>query len=200
MRLCDVKGSILKRGDILGKVKEYYMNYPDDTSMRTAYFNFLLDIINKNGEDRNRKFLLKRLFNKEYKWVIPNDENRAIDGTKLRDKFGYYEDLEGPCSILEMMVALAIRCENDIMRDPKYGDRTGVWFWIMMRNLGLMEYKDDEWDADSAWEIDQICASFVSNKYKKSGTGGLFLTRNPKIDMRKKEIWTQLGVYLDEFL
>lgn len=183
----------------MGRVKEYFDAYPaDGTSMRTAYFNYLVEYIDNHGIERNRLLMLKRLYNTEYTWKIPNDENRAMDGMKLRDEFGYSEELEGPCSILEMLVALAIRCENDIMRDPKYGDRTSTWFWIMIRNLGLMDYTDTNWDVDSGYEIDQICKNFVSNSYKKSGTNGLFLTHNPKIDMRKLEIWKQLGVYLDE--
>ena len=33
------------------------------------------------------------------------------------------------CSVLEMMIALAIRCEEHIMDDPDVGNRTGQWFW-----------------------------------------------------------------------
>lgn len=45
-----------------------------------------------------------------------------------------------PCSVLEMIIALAIRLEEHIMDDPDIGNRTGQWFWDMIVSLGLGFY------------------------------------------------------------
>ena len=39
------------------------------------------------------------------------------------------------CSVLEMMVALAICCEETYMDNPNIGNRTGQWFWNMVKNI-----------------------------------------------------------------
>ena len=78
--------------------------------------------------------------------MIPMDGNRAEDGIDLRYRFGHeqhYSDAmvasfldDRPCSVLEMMIALSIRCEEHIMDDPDVGNRTGQWFWSMIASLG----------------------------------------------------------------
>ena len=75
------------------------------------------------------------------------DADRAEDGINLRYRFGYENGYESamiasylddrPCSVLEMMVALSMKMEEQIMDDPDIGDRTSVWFWKMIDNLGL---------------------------------------------------------------
>lgn len=55
--------------------------------------------------------------------------------------------------MLEMMIALAIRCEETIMDDPRYGNRTKQWFWNMMKSLGLSYMNDDCFDRDKFHEI-----------------------------------------------
>ena len=51
-----------------------------------------------------------------------------------------------PCSVLEMMIALSMRCEEQIMDDPDIGNRTGQWFWDMIDNLGLGEHERLKFD------------------------------------------------------
>jgi hypothetical protein len=100
--------------------------------------------------------LLRRLNDTEFVYSIRRDENRAEDGISLRYRYlksvGHPEDFElvedEPCSILEMMVALAIRMEESIMDDPEIGDRTGQWFWGMVVNLGLGSMTDGRYDEE----------------------------------------------------
>lgn len=98
------------------------------------------------------------------------------------------------CSVLEMMVALAIRCEESIMDDPNMGDRTGQWFWGMVVNLGLGSMTDAFYDEQV---VDDILARFLNRKYEPDGKGGLFTVRHCEQDLRKVEIWHQLCWYLD---
>ena len=103
-----------------------------------------------------------------------------------------------PCSVLEMMLALSIRCEEHIMDDPEIGNRTGEWFWIMIVNLGLGSMDDTRYDEEY---VDDILDKFLNREYDADGTGGLFPVRNPRYaqyDLRNVDIWYQLNWYLQE--
>ena len=97
------------------------------------------------------------MFDRSFRWFIKNDVNRASDGVYLRqlyfDEMGVDSGKDGPCSILEMFVALAIRCENELMYDPDEGDRTSEWFWIMMDNMGLSSLSDNNFSYEETDEI-----------------------------------------------
>ena len=108
-------------------------------NVEQEYFEWLYDLVcdNRYSEGYSYRKLLSYLHDVEFTYTIPKDSNRAEDGLDLRYRFAYNtgreyaeEYLDGPCSVLEMMVALAIRCEECIMDDPKYGNRTGQWFGI----------------------------------------------------------------------
>ena len=150
--------------------------------------------------------LLDRLFEYEFVWIIPNDENRAEDGAYLRvefaDRCGEEFDpsyIDWPCSVLEMMVALSIKAENAILYDSEKGDQTSRWFWEMIENLGLSGYDDVCWmrnPKNVSLEVDYIIDRFLNRKYTKTGKGGLFpLGKRAKEDQRKLEIWWQMHEY-----
>lgn len=143
--------------------------------------------------------LLRTLFYVEFTYTIPMDKNRAEDGIGLRYRF-YLEtnekSIDEPCSLLEMMVALAIRCEN-IMDDPDVGDRTGQWFWSMINSLGLGTMSDDNYY--EAY-VDNVIYRFLNREYFPDGKGGLFTIKNCDTDLRDVEIWHQLCWYLDSIL
>ena len=96
--------------------------------------------------------------------------------------------------MLEMMIALAIRCEETIMDDPRYGNRTKQWFWNMTKSLGLNYMNDYFFDRD---KFHEIMDKFSKRDYKPDGEGGLFTIRGCRKDLRKHDIWTQLCWYLD---
>lgn len=148
-----------------------------------------------------------KLHSVEFTYIIPRDSNRADDGINMRYRFvishGYeyediYEDimdaLDGPCSVLEMIIALAIRCEETIMDDPNVGDRTGQWFWGMITNLGLGSMTDERFDRDY---VERVIDIFLNREYEPDGKGGLFTIRHFDQDLRDAEIWHQLCWYLD---
>ncbi|MEG1515987.1 MAG: hypothetical protein RSD95_13955 [Clostridia bacterium] len=99
--------------------------------------------------------------------------------------------------MLEMMVALASRCEEQIMDNPDDGDRTGKWFFEMVESLGLMGMDDRRFHKGAACDI--LCR-FMRRAYDESGQGGLFTIRQPNsnVDMREIEIWYQMMTYLEE--
>lgn len=171
------------------------------------YREWLIEIIHKDRNTLRISYdkLLKRLYHTDFIFLIPKDQNRAEDGEALRYRFALAKHremrpetimdlLEGPCSILEMMVALAIRCEEDIMDDPNIGDRTGQWFWGMIVNLGLGSMRDDRYDEEY---VDMVLDRFLNLDYEPDGRGGLFFVRHCDRDLRDVEIWHQLCWYLD---
>ena len=82
------------------------------------------------------------------------------------------------------------------MDNPTFGDRTGQWFWDMVRNLGLMNMTDDRFDEGHVRKVIDI---FLDRKYEPDGKGGLFKIRHCRRDLREVEIWCQLNWYLDQF-
>lgn len=171
------------------------------------YFKWLSDIVCKDlfSEEISYNKLLVYLHSTEFRWPksLPMDRNRAEDGIDLRYRFTYqHPDLgvqadryiHGPCSVLEMMIALAIRCEETIMDDPKKGDRTQQWFWGMVSSLGLSSMRDDLFDRGF---VDFSINRFLNREYEPNGKGGLFTIRNCDKDLRSVEIWYQLNWYLD---
>lgn len=160
----------------------------------------------KFSDDISYRKLLMQLHTIEFTWIIPKDENRAEDGIELRRRFSlsngfeddYFPDyIDGPCSVLEMMVALAIKCEETIMDDPNYGDRTGQWFWSMMVSLGLGDQVDTRIDKIY---VKNTIDRFLNRGYKPNGKGGLFTIRKCDYDLRDVEIWVQLCWYLDSVI
>lgn len=177
--------------------------------IRTEYFEWLVNLVcgEQYSEDISYRRLLSCLHDIEFTYSISRDQNRAEDGIDLRWRYVCDRDfpdyrrtlmqLDGPCSVLEMMIALSIRCEENIMDDPGIGDRTSQWFWGMIINLGLGAMLDDRFDERYVRERIDI---LLRRKYEPDGTGGLFTIENCRRDLRNIEIWYQLCWYLDSIV
>lgn len=175
--------------------------------IRNEYFEWLTSLVcsGRYSKDISYKKLLTYLNKIEFVYPIHKDANREADGKSLRYRFAITASdcrdaelyLDGPCSVLEMLVALALRCEETIMDDPKYGNRTDQWFWGMITNLGLGSMRDSIFDEDFVYECVSI---FLKRKYSPDGKGGLFTIRRCEYDLRELEIWDQLCLYLDTFV
>ena len=166
------------------------------------YFEWMLDIVCGKRYSKNISYrkLLEHLHSIEFVYSIPNDENRAEDGISLRYRFSKElgmddvpECLYRPCSVLEMMIALALRCDA-FMDDPEIGERTSQWFWDMIINLGLGYMIDEKYDE---YVVDEIIRRFLDRDYEPDGKGGLFRIKRCMYDLREVEIWYQLCWYLD---
>lgn len=175
-------------------------------SIEKQYFDWLYSIVCEGRYSKERTFykLFNMLHDFEFTYIIPNDANRADDGKKLRRRFAndVLNDRElehkilGPCSVLEMMIALALRCEETIMDDPAYGNRTKEWFWQMITNLELGGLHDGNFDVH---HVEGVVARFLNRDIEPDGRGGLFIVQNCEYDLRDMEIWNQLLRYLDNF-
>lgn len=171
---------------------------------RSIYFNWLYDQVchNRFAPDISYRKMFHALDQIPFTWTIPRDENRAEDGISLRHRcglaYGYLnleDSISKECSVLEMLVALAIRCEEDIMSNVNYGDRTGQWFWQMICNIGLGSMSDDKFNVST---VRKAAHRFMDRAYNSDGSnGGLFRIRNCTQDLREVEIWVQMLWYLD---
>lgn len=171
--------------------------------LKKQYFEWMYDLVCEGRYSKSNSYrkLLKHLHEREFVWSISNDANRAEDGIDLRYRFAYdliddpRNELGEYCTVLEMILALAIRCEETIMDDPAYGDRTAQWFWKMITNLGLGDMLDSRYDE---YYVDEVIDRFIDNDYDQDGRGGLFIIKNCDYDLRYVEIWIQLCWYLDD--
>lgn len=168
-----------------------------------SYHDWLVSCVMHGPAVSNYSKLLDKLDRKAFIYSIPHDENRAIDGKLMRDKYAFSVGLNAlrsdttPCTVLEMMVALAVRCESTIMSNSEYGDRTCEWFHYMLKSLGLLPYSNNFY---SETEVDEIISRFLNHEYSSDGKGALFEIKNPPKDLRETEIWYQMSWYLSQFV
>ena len=172
--------------------------------LNDEYFEWLYALVcdNRYSKSISYRKLLRYLFDVEFVYTIRRDRNREQDGLCLRDRFvddkGYEphmsQYIDGSCSILEMIVALANRCEETIMDDPAIGDRRGQWFWGMIKSLGLGDMYDTLFDEEY---VEDTIVRFLNRDYEPDGRGGLFTVKNAYRDMRDIEIWSQMQDYIN---
>lgn len=165
------------------------------------YWIWLRGLIGANDPESTRSSyftLLWKLHATEFYWTVERDANRASDGKDLREAF---EDATGkdkseidiPCTLLEMMIALARRYDGEV-GDINSSNVPDI-FWGMVDHLGLSGMDDEHYDPE---KVDDILTRFLDRSYEKDGFGGLFPLVNPREDQRKVEIWYQMQAYLIE--
>lgn len=170
-----------------------------------SYYQWLCRMAFPNDNIRGRyDKLLTALNSSLFGYILPMDENRLIDGVELRIKFCNISGLDARClnglmdsnicSVLEMMIALAIKCDENVMFDFEKGSRVHIWFFEMLRSLGLDEFDNVNFDRPMC---EFIIKRFLNMDYERNGKGGLF-TVNNNVDMRSIDIWYQLCFYLEE--
>ena len=167
------------------------------------YFYYLLGFL--DGDERYRVFdyidILHELFTTPFIWKVADDANRARDGIALRDRFedesGEHLYMNRGCSMLEMMVALAVRMEDDILFDPDFGDRTAVWFWDMMEDSGLIFYDLDHFSVP----LGQKCPKkWSKNPLKNFDYGTLFRSKSGQNGPKVVSLWYKMNEKVKEML
>src|SRR4051812_21002459 len=104
----------------------------------SKYFTWLTDQVQEDGHPRNTYGdLFRIMYDTEFVWIIPNDDNRLMDGLDLRvEFFGNKEMLAKPCSALEVLVALSRRLAW------LAGGSAEGWGWQLLCNLELHRFRD----------------------------------------------------------
>lgn len=181
------------------------------TSVKDIYFHYLGNLMGANSDYYPNKYywiLLHKLFSMSFYTENALDKNRIYDGEKLRDKWIEVEaelgheyfpsQLDFPCSVLEVMIGLSLRIEEDVMQDPDRGDRTRFWFWQMIHNLGFDDFDDRNITESKLDEIYVRVHNMLERNYDKFGHGSLWPVEHPREDMREIDIWYQMHEFLRE--
>ena len=178
------------------------------TNIGDRYFEWLYNHIGGSGNPLWTYWrLAEQLHNIEFTYFVPNDDNRARDGLMLRDEFcdhvgswGDYKHLHDPCTVLEMLIALAKRADYEA---DGLGIATGLdaWFWEIVSNIKLDSYSDAAYLADAVYakrRVSEIISDVLERRYDPNGHGGLFPLRVSRENQRNVEIWYQLSAYIIE--
>lgn len=186
--------------------REFEERYPD-------YFSWLCEMVCVDGRYTDEAYwiLAKALWDTDFTWILPMDESRAKDGEYLRYLYeldGGTDGYDGPCTVLEMLVALADRMDS-VLDELDGEKRISLYFWEMIDNLGLSKYSDmalmshgDGYDVILEGReregIDIILEDWMDRRIDYDGTGGLFPLKHPREDQRGVNIWYQCNAYMLE--
>lgn len=171
------------------------MSRPLDESYLEWLYNQVVDTHRRSA--LSYWTLFRVLYQKEFVWLILNDDNRVNDGLDYRRDFITDRDISDSddwvslgCSFLEVLFGLSRRLEfeTDIsLRD---------WFWHLIEVLGLREYHDKTLFPDQ--DVNDILDTVIWRTYLPNGHGGLFPLEHARKDQRNVELWYQLNAYLIE--
>lgn len=166
------------------------------------YLKYLKSLI---GGAEGYSNLIRCLFKREFYSPLERDSNRAAYGLLLREQFldiyGFDEnDLNflGPCSVLEMMIALADGIDTYGTIDMLPVERMTRYFWMMITNLELDGLTDSAWNYTAEGYFNHKIDILLNRKYEANGHGGLFPLQFPRADQRDVEIWFQMQSYFLE--
>lgn len=174
------------------------------------YFNWVCDRVLLNSFTENIYTNLGlRLYRTEFFYYVHMDENRVLEALSMRRLpevealLGEEVSLLHPIpSVLEVLVALAIRWESYISYDPEKGDQVPSHFFEMLNNLNLLNASDGVYCEEMDMYVHTVLQDFMNRHYNYDGTGGgLFPiydadTRPNFRDQRTRELWMQLNDYV----
>lgn len=170
------------------------------------YLNYL---IWRGNLQKYTKFsdLFEILHNIEFTWILDRDDNREADGIELRDDYeipdGYTEQeiymfMNRWCSVLEMLIGLSIRVDDDFIGDPEE-EHPEEFFIKMIQNLGLYIYNDSIHNYEYKKNIiRRKVNNWLSRNFASDGKGSPFPIKNDQRDQRTIEIWDQMISYINE--
>jgi hypothetical protein len=173
----------------------------DSKDIIELYFEWLIDQVCYEDEKDKYSDVLRLLHSTTFRYMLDRDANRAADGINMRNFFGNEHNIDpetrhnaisGPCSVLEMLVALADRASYSMIDEEIAGDDEPMhWiFWLMMKNIGLIRLSNGLFSHSKAMRHINV---FMDRKYAENGRkGGLFVVNKSKKDLRNVEIWYQM--------
>ena len=170
--------------------------------MKALYFRWLIDMLDKKMVKKYSSLLL-HLFKDSFieSKLAPMDVHRARDGVGLRTRFiqenkftdEQLEELKyDDCSWLEMLIALSIRIDDQLMFDMNLGNRTDKWFWLIIGQMDLDRFDEDHYNYA---KVKDKLNRFIRREYENGGKNGIFKCN---FDVRKVEIWYQMHSWFNE--
>src|SRR5215475_243440 len=92
------------------------------------YYQWLTSQIAVPKHNKNSyEDLFTRMYETEFVWFVPNDDNRMGDAEEIRREFlnGSVRVWRRPISVLEILIALSRRCAWNSLSD----DGPEIWVW-----------------------------------------------------------------------
>lgn len=165
-------------------------------TIETRYLNWLIEQIEIPVRNPNTYFdLFNKMYEFEFYWSVPNDDNRAHDALELRREFldGRRHNFVHGASILEVLIALSRRVAFIAGGDPR------IWAWQLIENLRLHK-ASDPLVGEKARRVNDTLEALVWRTYRSDGRGGFFPLVAPLEDQTKIEIWAQMNAYVNEMI
>lgn len=169
------------------------------------YYEWLMEMMPGLRESYSR--LLRMLFDTPFVAEMSQDRNRISDGLELRNRFRIstgalrfinpedrIELADKPCGVLEVMISMALRCEEEYMSLGSDGDNVERWIRWMIRSMEL------EWADDTRFEpgkAEHAILAMIYREYEMDGQGGLFFVPGFHGNMREIELWDQLMIWIE---
>lgn len=173
------------------------------------YYTWLISLIDPpfGADSRLREYslLLYELWLREFYWfdAYENDECRANDGKLLRDDYLMQFDRtpnyvpQGPCRVLEMLVAFALRIDNQV-HDWRIGHRPWEWMEMFLDNLGFMELTDGIISSSEHGQYIQArLDTMMTHQLGPHCENGLFRFKKP-VTPNKLNLWEQMNLWILE--
>ena len=160
--------------------------------MYSDYYLWLYSLVNDGNHDQ----LIRYLYECPFRWQFTLDQNRAAGGLNLRSRYAFENGIDiqdvgqGPCSILEMIVALADRMTDFVEEIDIH-----TAFWQMLSNLGLDQFYDGRFDEG---RVNYILNVWLDREYDQFGNGSLFPLKEYRGDCRSLDIWGQMNAWISE--
>ena len=103
------------------------------------YFQWLKNQVTfpyRGSKDRDYEELLRKFHAREFAWIVPNDNNRIVDGLYIRKDFwGPGNPVpQTPVTTLEVLIGIARRLEWN------GGGEAYLWAGQLLKNLGLQRF------------------------------------------------------------
>jgi len=161
------------------------------------YLDWLYDLVGRQAKQIEHYRLMKQMFTTEFIPLVPNDDNRCMDGVAIRQEFIAENGSIRPsrnwlnegCSVLEMVIGISRHIVFEM------GGDVGEWFWHLIDNLRITKYNDSQYNERI---VRNVLERLVWRKYSYDGTGGLFPLKEPQEHQAEVELWFQMESYLLE--
>lgn len=134
------------------------------------------------------------LYQKNFYPLVGNDDNRGADGKEFRQEYAdilRVKDinyLKGPCSVFEALLGISRRMEY-IVTLPYETNPVARWFLLLIKNLDLEFYDDNDLDAVTIeLRNDYILTQWLERDYDRSGKGGIFPLKHPRRSAKSRNM------------
>lgn len=169
--------------------------------MFNKYTMWLVQRINA-PDSQSHIFLLEELNKIEYYFIDNLDRARVTDALGLRHEFAelegsnaIYDVMPGSCTALELLISMSERADY-VMYETNTGSRTAQWFWLFIKNLGLLYLTDDAWSFEASNFIRVTINKWFDRRFNPNGYGSPWPIPNTKVDLTTVSFWDAMQWYL----